>query len=405
MTVRLANRMEVLRASEVREMLKVTARPEVISFAGGLPAPELFRTGPLAEMAAELIRTDGARALQYSTTEGWVPLRQWIAERMRARWGARYAVDEVLVTTGSQQGLDLTAKLFLDPGDTVFCESPTYLAAISAFKVFSPRWVEVPVDEDGMDVEALEARLARGERPRFIYVVPTAQNPSGRTWSVERRRRFVEVITRHQVPVVEDNPYGDVVFAGDTPPTLASFDTAGLVILLGTFSKILCPGLRVGWLGAPRWLFEKYVILKQATDLHTPIFNQMLIARYLERFDIEEDIARIRALYRERRDAMIAALEAEMPEGVTFTRPSGGLFLWVQLPGGLSARDLLPRCLSREVAVVPGGAFFPNGGHEDTLRLNFSNMPPERIREGIRRLGEALRELMAEREAVAAGAA
>lgn len=398
MAIALAKRMDTLRASDVREMLKVTERPGVISFAGGLPAPELFPTEALAEIAAELLRTDGARALQYSTTEGYRPLRERVASRMNAHWGTRVSAEEVLVTTGSQQGLDLSAKLFLDEGDTVFCESPTYLAAISAFKVFSPRFVEVPTDDEGMKIEALEQLLAAGGRPKLIYVVPNSQNPSGRTWTLERRVQFMELLGRHPVAVIEDNPYGEVRFEGEPLPALQSFDRAGSVVLLGTFSKVLSPGLRVGWVAARQPLLEKYVILKQATDLHTCIFSQMLVERYLERFDLDADLSRIRQFYRERRDAMVRALEHEMPAGVRFTRPSGGLFVWVELPANINARELLGRCLDQDVAFVPGGAFFPERSREDTLRLNFSNMPPDRVREGVRRLASVLRQMLAERE-------
>jgi 2-aminoadipate transaminase len=313
------------------------------------------------------------------------------------------SADEVLVTTGSQQGLDLSAKLFLDEGDTVLCESPTYLAAISAFKVFSPRFVEVPTDDGGMKIEALE-RLLTAERPKLIYVVPNFQNPSGRTWTLERRVQFMELLRRHPIAVVEDNPYGEVYFEGEPLPALQSFDRSGSVVLLGTFSKVLAPGLRVGWVAARSPLIEKYVILKQATDLHTCIFSQMLVERYLERFDLDADLRRIRELYRQRRDAMLEALEGQMPAGVRFTRPSGGLFVWVELPGNLNARELLRRCLERDVAFVPGGAFFPERSREDTLRLNFSNMPVDRIREGVRRLAGALREMLAEGEGMAGGA-
>lgn len=391
MSVRLARRMAEVKASDVRELLKVTQHPEVISLAGGLPAPELFPAAELAREAERLLVEDGARALQYSTTEGHPPLRAWIAAHMSSAWGAAVTADEVLITTGSQQGLDLTAKLFLDEGDLLLCESPTYLAALQSFQVFGPRCVGVPTDDQGLDLDALERQLDR-ERPKLVYVIPNAQNPSGRTWSVERRRAFVELITRHELPVIEDAAYGDVIFDGAIPPALKAFDTRGLVVTLGTFSKILCPGLRLGWVAASPELREKYVILKQSADLHTPTLTQMLAARWLQSADFDANLARIRALYRERRDVMVAALESELP-GLRFTRPAGGLFVWLQLPEGVDARELLKRCLDRQVAFVPGGSFFAGEAQHNTARLNFSNMPPERIREGIRRLAAALREL------------
>ncbi len=333
----------------------------------------------------------GARALQYSTTEGHPPLRAWIAAHMSSAWGTAVTADEVLITTGSQQGLDLTAKLFLDEGDLLLCESPTYLADLQSFQVFGPRCLGVPTDDQGLDLDALERQLDR-ERPKLVYVIPNAQNPSGRTWSVERRRAFVELITRHELPVIEDAAYGDVIFDGAIPPALKAFDTRGLVVTLGTFSKILCPGLRLGWVAASPELREKYVILKQSTDLHTPTLTQMLAARWLQSADFDANLARIRALYRERRDVMVAALESELP-GLRFTRPAGGLFVWLQLPEDVDARALLKRCLERQVAFVPGGSFFAGEAQHNTARLNFSAMPPERIREGIRRLAAALREL------------
>ena len=391
MTTRFARRMEALKASEIREILKVTQRPEVISFAGGLPAPELFPVKRLAAATQQVFEEEGTRALQYSTTEGHPPLRRKIAERMKATWGAQVIPEQILVTSGSQQGLDLTGKLFLDEGDVVLCESPTYLGALSAWNVMRPRWVEVATDDDGMDPAALEAKLRAHPNAKAIYVIPTFQNPSGRTWSLERRRRFMEVVERHDVWVVEDNPYGELRLEGESVPSLKSLDTKGRVVALGTFSKVFCPGLRIAWVAAELSVIERLVILKQGADLQTATLSQLQVNRYLEENDLDADIAKIIPVYRERRDAMLSALEKEMPAGVRWTRPEGGLFLWVTLPTNLNARTLLDECVRQNVAFVPGGAFFPNGGHENTLRLNYSNMPIERIREGVRRLAAAVR--------------
>ncbi len=392
MTTRFAKRMDVLKASEIREILKVTQRPEVISFAGGLPAPELFPVKTLAAATQKVFEEEGMKALQYSTTEGHPPLRRKIAERMKATWDAHVTPEQVLVTSGSQQGLDLTGKLLLDEGDVVLCESPTYLGALSAWNVMRPRWVEVATDDDGMDPVALEEQLRHHPGTKAIYVIPNFQNPSGRTWSLERRKRFMEVVERHEVWVVEDNPYGELRLEGDPLPSLKSFDRKGLVIALGTFSKVFCPGLRIAWIAAEAPVLEKLVILKQGADLQTSTLGQLQVNRYLEENDLDADIARILPVYRERRDAMLAALDAEMPAGVRWTRPAGGLFLWMTLPENLNARTLLDECVRQNVAFVPGGAFFPNGDHENTLRLNYSNMPVPRIQEGIRRLGAAIRE-------------
>lgn len=394
MVIQLARRVEALKPSDVRELLKITQRSEVISFAGGLPAPELFPVKELEEATHKVLGEAAQQALQYSTTEGYLPLREKLAQWMNARCGIRATADEVLITTGSQQGLDLTGKLLLDEGDTVICESPTYVGAISALKVFCPRWVEVPTDEEGIDVDALERRLENCDRIKLIYIVPNFQNPTGTTWSLERRRRFAEVVARYPVAVVEDNPYGELRFEGSPLPPIKSFDTKGQVIYLGTFSKILSPGMRIGWLTASSPLYEKYVILKQGSDLHTSTLIQMQVATYLEMFDINDHLARIRALYRDRRDAMLRALDREMPKGIHFSRPAGGLFLWVELPAHLDARELLRRSLELNVAFVPGGGFYPKGNKENTLRLCYSNMPVARIEEGICRLAAAVKEMM-----------
>lgn len=399
MPVRFANRMGSLKASDIRELLKLTARPSVISFAGGLPAPELFPVADLAKAAAKTLAEEGQKALQYSTTEGHPPLRKWIAERMNSLGGSRFGADEILITSGSQQGLDLVGKLLLDEGDEILCESPTYLGAVSAWNVFQARWVEVPTDDDGMDLAALEKRLDGCRNPKVIYVVPNFQNPSGRTWSVERRRGLVEIASRRDIPIVEDNPYGELRFEGESLPMVASFDTRGLVVVLGTFSKTLCPGMRMAWVAAEPGILGKLVILKQGADLHSATFDQMVLSTYLESCDIDANVRKLIAAYRSRREAMVAALKREMPEGVTFSHPQGGLFLWLTLPPSINARELLVRCLERDVAFVPGDSFFPNGGKHNNARLNFSCMPEAKIEEGVRRLGQALRDMMAQSEA------
>ena len=399
MAVRFSQRMNEVRASEIREILKLTQRPEVISFAGGLPAPESFPVAELKEVTARVLDERGREALQYSPTEGYPPLRRWVADHMNETLATTVNADEVLITSGSQQGLDLSGKIFLDEGDVVLCESPTYLGAINALRAYRPRFVEVPTDDDGMLPQALAALLAREERARLVYAIPDFQNPTGRTWSLPRRQAFMEVVRRHRIPVVEDCPYGEIRFEGIPLPALKALDQDGLLIFLGTFSKIFCPGLRIGWIAAARSLVEKYVLVKQGADLQTATLAQMQVAAYVEDYDIALNVARACAIYRPRRDAMIRALEREMPAGVQFTRPSGGLFLWVELPEQVNARELLAACVERQVAFVPGGSFFPNGGHENTMRLNFSNMPEERIEEGVRRIGAVLRELLGQGEA------
>jgi DNA-binding transcriptional MocR family regulator len=389
-TTAFADRMQDLRTSDIREILKVTQSPEVISFAGGLPASELLPAVEMADLARDLLLTDGPKALQYAPTEGMGVLRQLIADRLRDRFGLNHEADEVLVVSGSQQALDLTGKIFVDEGDVVLCESPTYLGAINALRAYRPRFVEVPTDDDGMVPAELERRLESNERAKLIYVVPDFQNPSGRRWSVERRRALVEIATRFGVPVIEDAPYAELCFEGDALPPVASFDTGGLVVFLGTFSKILSPGLRLGWVAAGREILQRYVLVKQGVDLHTSSLTQLLAARFILERDLDGHVGRLRGVYRARRDAMLAALDAHMPPGVSYTRPAGGLFLWVELEADLDARELLDRCLVENVAFVPGGAFFTDGGHENTLRLNFSAMPEDRIAEGVRRLARVL---------------
>jgi 2-aminoadipate transaminase len=397
MTARFARRLDGMKASEIRELLKITQRPEVISFAGGLPAPELFPVEDLKVVMADVLDREGPQALQYSTTEGHPGLRAAIALRLNSQLGTAFDASSILVTSGSQQGLDLTGKVFLDDGDEVLCESPTYLGAINAFRAYRPRFVEVPTDDDGMVPAELERSIAGCRRPKLIYVVPNFQNPSGRTWSLERRHALLGAAARHGLVVIEDDPYGQLCYEGTTPPALASLPGGATVVYLGTFSKIFCPGMRIGWLAAPREIYEKCALVKQGADLHTSTLAQYQILAYLERFDIDASIARIREVYRRRRDAMLRAVESEFPPGVSWTRPRGGLFVWATLPEDVSARDVLARALQRNVAFVPGGSFFPDGGHENTMRLNFSNMPEERIAEGIARLGAVLREVCAKR--------
>ena len=388
--LRFAARMRDLRASDIREILKVTQQPEIISFAGGLPASELLPASEMAELARNLLLDDGVRALQYAPTEGLEMLRDLIAERLHRLWGLQCSTDEVLIVSGSQQALDLTGKVFLDEGDVVLCESPTYLGAIGAFRAYRPDFVEVATDDDGMVAAELEACLNSLDRVKLIYVVPDFQNPSGRRWSLERRRRLAELAGLFGVPVIEDAPYAELCFEGAALPPVASLHELCTVIYLGTASKILSPGMRLGWVVGDSEIIRRYVLVKQGVDLHTSSLVQLLAARFMLDHDLEAHIARIREVYRKRRDAMLAALDEHFPQDVSFTRPTGGLFLWVELPQGINGRWLLERALEEKVAFVPGESFFPGGGHENTLRLNFSAMPEDRITEGIRRLGRVL---------------
>lgn len=390
MAITFAKRMGVLRASEIREILKITQREEIISFAGGLPAPELFPVEEMKEIAVKVLEEKGKEALQYSTTEGYKPLREKIAERMNRKFQTRVNANNILITCGSQQALDFSGKIFLDEGDIVLCESPTYLAAISALKAYGPRFIEVPTDDNGMIIEELERILATQEGVKLIYVIPDFQNPTGRTWSIERRIDFMRVVKKYEIPVVEDNPYGELRFENEIPPSLKSMDTEGLVIFTGTFSKIFCPGLRLGWIAAEDKIVEKYILIKQGADLCTSVRSQMEVATYMDVYDFEANVQRLVTVYRKRRDMMVEMLEKTLPQGVTFTHPQGGLFLWVELPRHVKAMELLKECLQNNVAFVPGDSFFPNGGVENTLRLNYSNMSEEKIKEGIQRLSQVI---------------
>lgn len=390
MSVNFAKRMGLLRASEIREILKITQREEVISFAGGLPAPELFPVEEMKQISLAVLAEAGREALQYSTTEGYKPLRAKISDRINRKFQTCVGADNILITSGSQQALDLSGKLFLDEGDVVLCESPTYLAAISAFKAYQPHFIEVPTDEYGMIISELARILETTDRIKFIYVIPDFQNPTGKTWPLSRRQEFMGLIRKHQIPVIEDNPYGELRFEDERPPSLKSMDSNGLVIFTSTFSKTFCPGMRIGWIAADTKLIEKYVLIKQGADLCTSLRSQMEISCFMDRYDLDWYVERLIALYRNRRDAMVEELTATLPPGVKFTRPNGGLFLWVELPEYMKANTLLQACLNSNVAFVPGDSFFPNGGVENTLRLNYSNMPEERIREGVRRLSDVI---------------
>lgn len=389
---RFSRRAQGAKSSVIRELLKLTEKPEIISFAGGLPAPEVFPTEEIREAAFRVLDQHGDVALQYGPTEGYRPFRELLVRHM-ARYGIQARPENVLVTSGSQSGLDLIGKLFLNPGDRVAVESPTYLGALQAFGVYQPEFLSVPLDHDGLRTDALEAVLRRG--PKFLYVLPNFQNPTGATLSLERRRRVVELASDRGVAIVEDDPYGQLRYLGAHLPSLAQLDAeqqyGGGVLYLGTLSKVLAPGLRLGFVVAPEPVIEKLVQLKQGADLQTASFNQMLAYEVAKGGFLDGHVRRIRRVYGERRNAMLAALAHHFPPQLRWTRPDGGLFLWVTLPEGLDASLLLEQALREKVAFIPGGPFHADGGGRNTLRLNFSYCAPDRIEEGVRRLGQLLR--------------
>ena len=390
--VQFSTRMDLLKGSEIRELLKLTAQPDIISFAGGMPAPELFPVEQMMEASRAVLEENGRAALQYSSTEGHPRLRQQIAERMLAKNNIHTDADHILVTSGSQQGLDFSARVFLNPGDVVLLESPSYLGAVNAFKACEPRFIEVPTDNGGMIMEELEKILATTERVKMIYVIPDFQNPSGRTWPLERRKQFMEIINKYEIPVVEDNPYGELRFEGEYLPALKSMDTKGLVVFLGTFSKILAPGYRLGWVCADGEILQKYNFLAQAASLQASTEAQLVVSKFIDMFDLDEHVATIKECYRKRRDVMIQTMEREFPPEAKFTHPNGGLFTWVELPDYINTNEMAKQCLARNVAYVPGDGFFPDVGHNNCIRLNYSCMPEEKIEQGMTILGEVIKE-------------
>lgn len=394
--VKFSEEAKSLHASDIREILKVTENPEIISFAGGLPAPELFPIDEMMKVDVEILKKEGRQAVQYSTTEGYVPLRKQIAKRMKTSFHTDCTYEDIIITAGSQQGLSLLGQLFLNEGDIVLVESPTYMGATTAFAVNFPNFVEVETDDKGMVPEALEAALEKyGDRVRLMYVIPEFQNPTGITWPVERRKAFMDLINQYDFPVLEDDPYGELRYDGDKVPSLKSMDTKGNIIFLGSFSKILMPGLRIAWMVADPVIIDKVVKLKQAVDLQASSFGQRQTSYYIDMFDLDEHVAKIKALYKKRRDLMCESMKKYFPEGITFTYPEGGLFTWVTLPEGMDAKELMPKVLAKNVAYVPGGPFYPHGGNANHFRLNYSNMPEDRIVEGIKRLADVLKEELA----------
>lgn len=392
--LKLAERMNYLKASEIRELLKLTEQPEIISFAGGLPAPELFPIEKLKEISIKVLEEDGKAALQYSTTEGYRPLRRIIAQQRMKAAGVNIGEDNILITNGSQQGLDFTGRIFLDKDDVVICESPSYLGAINAFRAYMPRFIEISMDDHGMIMEELEKALNNNPKAKFIYTIPDFQNPSGKSLSLDRRIKMLNIAEKYNIPIIEDNPYGELRFDGERIPSLKSMDKNGNVIYLGTFSKTFCPGLRLGWVCADEEILSKYIIAKQGADLQASSISQREAALFMEVYDLEEHIRKIIEIYRIRRNIMISTMKNEFPKECKFTYPEGGLFTWVTMPETLDATLILEAALKEKVAFVPGGSFFANGEYKNHFRLNFSNMEETKIVEGITRLGKVLKEFI-----------
>lgn len=406
---RYAQRTQQMTASTIRELLKLTEQPDIISFAGGLPASELF---PIAEFQAAtqaVLAANGRKALQYSTTEGYTPLREFIVQKM-AQYGIQASIENVMITSGSQQALDLIGKVMINPGDMLLTERPTYLGALQAWRGYQAQFVSVPIDEEGLRTDELEEALCVG--PKFMYILPNFQNPGGVTLSLERRHALIRIADRYGIPIIEDDPYGELRFEGEHLPPLVVLDAErlngrstvsksngksargffrGNVIYLSTFSKTLAPGLRLGWIVAPEEVIRQCVTAKQGMDLHTSIFVQMIAYEMVKDGFLKEHVRAIRQVYRQRRDIMLDAMARHFPAEVHWTHPQGGLFLWATLPLKLDAENVLIEAIQQKVAFVPGTAFHADGGGKNTMRLNFSNAQPSQIETGIARLGKVLK--------------
>lgn len=405
---RYAHRAQKMGSSVIRELLKLTEQPDIISFAGGLPAPEVFPVKEFQAACNTVLEEHGAQALQYSTTEGYLPLREMIA-RHKARFSVKISAENILITSGSQQALDFIGRLFINRGDYIVVESPTYLGALQAWNAYGAQYITIPTDENGMIVDRLEEALRVG--PKFIYVLPNFQNPSGATLSLERRKRLIVLADQYGVPIVEDDPYGQLRYGGEHIPSVVNLDGryrnetdgdndgqyTGNVIYLSTFSKLLAPGLRLAWVIAPPKVICKLVMAKQAADLHTSSFIQHAAYEVAKGGFLDEHVKTIRAVYKERRDVMLEMMDETFPSEMRWTKPQGGMFLWGILPEGIDAAEVLKAALERKVAFVPGAAFHANGGGANTMRLNFSFSNPDAIRKGITRLGTTLKEAIKKR--------
>lgn len=394
---RYAQRTQRMKSSAIRELLKFAERPDVISFAGGMPAPELFPIEQFKEACIKVLDENGPASLQYGSTDGYLPLREMIA-RHTGRYGINVTADNILITSGSQQALDLIGMIFINPGDRILVESPTYVGAIQAWCAYGAEFIPVPFDEHGMRTDELEARLRAG--PKFIYVLPNFQNPTGVTMSYERRLKLIELADRYGVPIVEDDPYGQLRYEGEHLPALSVLDSqtrtqnesyVGNVIYLSTFSKTLAPGIRLAWVIAPPEIITKLMLAKQGADLHTSTFNQMVAYEVAKGGFLNEHVKHIRKVYKERRDVMIDTLAEHMPPGVIWTKPEGGLFLWATAPKCVDCQDLFEDAVKEDVAFVPGFSFYAEGGGYNSMRLNFSNADPEHINEGISRLARVMK--------------
>ncbi|MBB1062724.1 PLP-dependent aminotransferase family protein [Limosilactobacillus sp. WF-MA3-C] len=382
----------------VGAILKAAADPKIISFAGGLPAPELFPVERMKKATDKVYAEHGRQALQYGAAKGVTELRELILKRVKEKENVEASLENVMVTTGSEQAIDLVGKAFVNPGDTVLVEEPTYLCALDVFRSYGANFVSVPMDEDGMKMDALEEALKQHPETALIYTVPNFQNPTGRTMPADRRKKFAELAAKYDVPVLEDNPYGDIRFAGQHVPSVKSFDRAGKVFYMSTFSKILAPGFRLGWLVADPKVIEKLTVLKQSADLHTDNLVQYVVTEFFKENDVDAHVKEISNLYGKRKQLMIEGIKKYFPKNVKYTDPEGGMFLWVEVPGVNDTVELFKQCLEHDVAFVPGDPFYAGKAQPGTFRLNYSNMQEDQIKVGLKRLGEALTQALEHKE-------
>jgi 2-aminoadipate transaminase len=391
---RFAQRVSRFQGSAVREMFHWATLPGMISLGAGSPAPELFPVEDFRRAANEVLDKEPVGALQYGITEGYEPLREWIAEHMASK-GFAVTVDEVLITTGSQQAMDLLVRVLVDKGDVAVVERPTFIATLQALDACEAEFLSAPMDEQGLMVDELERRLPGSAAPKLICAQPNFQNPSGVSMSLPRRMQLAHLAGERGIPIVEDDPYAELIYEGEALPSIKSFDSAGLTVYLGSFSKILMPGLRVGWAAGPAEVLDKMAVVKQSSDLHTDGLVQRVVNVMVRGGGLPAHIETLRAEYRRRRDAMLEALAEHFPPEASWTHPRGGLFVWVELPRGMNAAELVKPAVERLVLFPPGAGFFRDGTGQNTMRLNFSNQPVDNIREGVRRLGQVVKEALA----------
>ncbi len=394
--IKFADRTAEMQASEIRESYKLMGIPGMISMASGSPNPAYYPAEAIKQAAMYVYDHMPSDAMAYASTEGYAPLRDKLVDRMWAKAGVKCTRDNISLISGSQQGLEMAAKIFVNEGDYIACETPSYMGAFNAFCPYQPRYESVPTDELGMLPEELDRILANNDRVKLIYVIPNFQNPTGHTWSLERRKAFMDVVNKYEIPVIEDDPYGELRYEGEPLPSLKSMDTKGLVIYLGSFSKILAPGFRVAWVCAEPVIIEKFVLAKQGSDMQVASNNALLINQYMEMNDLDAHVQEIIAGYRHRRDVMLKAMDENFPSCLKWNKPEGGLFIWVTLPEGIDAHDILNVCVENKVIFVTGKLFYPVNGPTNTLRLNFSKMDDEQIVEGIRRMGVAVKKALGE---------